>query len=40
MNETNNNIVANPEPNWSLTMFWEDLTFIIAKIMEFIKSLF
>ena len=37
MNE-NNNIVENPEPNWSLPMFWEDITFILMRIFEIIKS--
>jgi hypothetical protein len=40
MNEENKNIVDNPEPDWSLPMFWEDITFIIMRIFEFIKSLF
>ena len=42
MNEENKNngIVENPEPDWSLPMFWEDITFLIMKIFEFIKSLF
>ncbi len=42
MNEENKNngIVENPEPDWSLPMFWEDITFLIMRIFEFIKSLF
>ena len=42
MNEENKNngIVENPEPDWSLPMFWEDITFLIMSIFEFIKSLF
>lgn len=41
MNENNNpNIVENPEPDWSLPMFWEDITYLIMKIFEFFKSLF
>ena len=42
MNEENKNpnVVDNPEPNWSLPMFWEDLTFILKRIFDFIKSLF
>lgn len=39
MNE-NTNIVDNPEPDWSLPMFWEDITYLIMKIFEFFKSLF
>ncbi len=33
-------VVENPEPDWSLLMFWEDITFIIQRIFDFIKSLF
>lgn len=33
-------IVENPEPDWSLLMFWEDITDLIQKIFSFIKSLF
>lgn len=40
MNEENKNIVDNPEPDWSLPMFWEDITFILMRIFELIKSLF
>ncbi len=41
MNEENkNNVIDNPEPDWSLPMFWEDITYLIMKIFEFIKSLF
>lgn len=32
--------IENPMPDWSLMMFWEDITYIIAKIFEAIKSLF
>ncbi len=32
--------VENPEPDWSLTMFWEDITFILQRLLDFIKSLF
>ena len=39
MNEENK-VVSNPEPEWSLPMFWEDITFIIMRIFELIKSLF
>lgn len=40
MNEnTNNNIVDNPEPDWSLGMFWEDITHILKKIGELIEEL-
>jgi hypothetical protein len=40
MNEENKNLIDNPEPDWSLPMFWEDITFVLALILEFIKSLF
>lgn len=40
MNEnTNNNIVDNPEPDWSIGMFWEDITHILKKIGELIEEL-
>lgn len=44
-NEMNNEImtaeiVENPEPEWSLMMFWEDITDLIQKIFALIKSLF
>lgn len=28
------------EPDWSLMMFWEDLTSIIQKLFDLIKSFF
>lgn len=31
---------VNPEPDWSLLMFWEDITAILVRIFEFIKSVF
>lgn len=40
MNTENKNEIVNPEPDWSLMMFWEDITAIVAKIMELIKSIF
>lgn len=39
-NEVNNNVNENPMPEWSLMMFWEDITAIIAKIIDIIKGLF
>lgn len=33
-------VVENPEPDWSLLMFWEDITDLIQKIFDFIKSIF
>ncbi len=33
-------IVENPEPDWSFPMFWEDITAIIKRIFELIKSFF
>lgn len=32
-------IVDNPEPDWSVTMFWEDITAIFIKIIDFFRSL-
>lgn len=32
--------IENPMPDWSLMMFWEDITFLLSKIFEMIKSLF
>ena len=40
MDENKRTVVDNPEPDWSFPMFWEDITFILKKILEFIKSLF
>lgn len=39
MNE-NAKKVANPEPDWSFPMFWEDITFILQRIFDFIRSFF
>ena len=39
MNENKREIVDNPEPDWSLGMFWEDLTHILKKIGELIEEL-
>ena len=39
-NEVNNNVNENPMPEWSLMMFWEDITALIAKIIDLIKGLF
>lgn len=33
------NYVENPEPDWSLLMFWEDITALFQKIAELFKSL-
>lgn len=30
----------NPMPDWSLMMFWEDITAIIQKIFEMIREIF
>lgn len=41
MNEnTTREIVENPEPDWSLMMFWEDITAVIQKLAELIASFF
>lgn len=29
-----------PEPDWSIAMFWEDITSIVARLIELILSLF
>lgn len=40
MNENaNKNVVENPEPDWSLGMFWEDLTYILKRIGDLIEEL-
>ena len=40
-NEINNEeIIVNPEPDWSLLMFWEDITFFFQRLFELIKSIF
>ena len=39
-NEVNNNVNDNPMPDWSLLMFWEDITYLVQKILDFIKDLF
>lgn len=40
MNKNKKEIIDNPEPDWSLPMFWEDITFILQRIFDFIRSLF
>ena len=40
MNENKDDIYVVPEPEWSIPMFWEDLTAIIAKLIDLIRSLF
>lgn len=39
-NEVNTPVNDNPMPEWSLMMFWEDITAIIAKLIDLIKGLF
>lgn len=29
-----------PQPDWSFPMFWEDITFILQRILDFIRSFF
>ena len=36
----NNEVNNNPMPEWSLMMFWEDITAIVAKLIDLIKGLF
>jgi len=41
MNENiNKGIVENPEPDWSLEMFAEDILDLINKLFEMLQSLF
>ena len=39
MNENKREVIENPEPDWSLGMFWEDITFILKKIGEVIEAI-
>lgn len=39
MNENTSKVVENEEPDWSLGMFWEDITYILKKIGELIEGL-
>ena len=39
MNENTNVAVENTEPDWSLGMFWEDITFILKRIGLLIEEL-
>lgn len=29
-----------PEPDWSIFMFWEDISYVLTLIANFFKSLF
>ena len=40
MDANKREVVDNPMHDWSLMMFWEDITAIIAKIIDLIKGLF
>ncbi len=43
MTEENNAVNSTEEiqePDWSLMMFWEDITALIQKLFDLIKSLF
>ncbi len=33
-------VTENPQPDWSLLMFWEDITALVQKLFEFLKSIF
>lgn len=35
-----NGVLPNPEPDWSLTMFWEDITAVFLKLIDVIRSIF
>ena len=39
MNENTKEVVENTEPNWSIGMFWEDITFILKRIGLLIEEL-
>ncbi len=39
MNENKKEIVENPEPDWGLMMFWEDITAFFQKLGEIIESI-
>ena len=36
----NEDIYEVAEPDWGVLMFWEDLTFMLQRFWELIKSLF
>lgn len=38
MNENTKEVVENTEPDWSLGMFWEDITYILKRIGELIEE--
>ena len=38
--DENGNIIDVKEPEWSLLMFWEDLTYFFQMLAKLIKSLF
>lgn len=38
--DENGNVIDVQEPEWSVLMFWEDLTFMLQRFWELIKSLF
>ena len=38
MNENTSKAVENAEPDWSIGMFWEDITYILKKIGELIEE--
>lgn len=40
MDNNKREVVDNPMPDWSLMMFWEDITFLIQKLFDMIKELF
>lgn len=40
MDANKREVVDNPMPDWSLMMFWEDITALIQKIFDMIKELF
>lgn len=40
MNENTKSKIEVEEPDWSIAMFWEDITAIVAKLIDLIRSLF
>ncbi len=40
MENNKREVVDNPMPDWSLMMFWEDITALIQKIFDMIKEIF
>ena len=39
MNTNEKEVIDNPMPDWSLMMFWEDITAFFQKLGEIIESI-